>query len=327
MGQALVLEVVDPRGRVRQRIRLGAGPLTIGRSYQNDLILDDPYIDPSHLRIDPTDAGDWVVTDLGTKNGTWDARYDRRVTGQLLQASTELRIGRTTIRAVALDHPVPAALADPAHRIGPVRRLANPWVALLATALAMAVSTATRYLGSASHQGFVDLATPGVAILAIAIVWATGWAFTNRIVAQRFHFLGHLGWAMVLGTAFGLTATLFEWIRFFAPSVEWGWLEVLAEGGLFAVLLAGHFQLITEWSAAKQWRIAGATAALVVGVGAILDQSNVFNSGDTERVAAVPLKPIAGGLVPAASVDQFFRATRSLQRIVDDLAGDEQLGR
>jgi hypothetical protein len=326
VGQALILEIIDPRGRVRQRVRLAEHPLTIGRGYRNDLILDDPYVDPNHLRIEGTEGGDWVVTDLGSKNGTWDGYYHRRVSSQLLQAGTEVRIGRTTIRAVGLDHAVPAALTDPAHQVGPVRRLVDPWVALLATAFAIGVSTTSRYLASASQQGFVDLATPGLAILAIAIVWATAWAFTNRIVAQRFNFLGHLGWAMVLGTAFGLTTTLFEWIRFFAPALEWVWAEVLAEGGLFAVLLAGHLQLVTEWSAARQWRVAVLAAGLVVGVGVILNQSSVFTSGESERVAAVPLKPIAGRLVPAASIDQFFRATRGLQRIVDDLAGDEPPG-
>ncbi len=323
MGQALIIEIVDSRGRIQHRVRLGDSPLTIGRSYRNDVILDDPFVEADHLRIDPTEEGTWIVSDLGTRNGTWEGRDGRRVTSQLLQTATELRIGHTTVRAVSPDHPVAPALVDPSHRISGARRLAQPWWALAATVLALTVSTIFQFLGSDSHQGIAELATPGLVILTIAGGWAAAWAFTNRLVAQRFQFLGHLGWALVLGTAFGLTTTIFEWIGFFVPAVEWSWIEVVVDGGLFAILLTGHLQLVTEWSAAKQWRVAGATAAVAIGVGAILTRSNAFNDDGAGGSSSVALKPIDADWVPATSIDQFFRKAGSLQRIVDDLAGDD----
>lgn len=325
MGQTLILEVVDPRGRIRHRLRLDAAPVTIGRSYRNDLILDDPYVDAHHLRIEPTEGGDWVVTDLGSKNGTWEARGGsggRRITSQLLQATNELRIGRTVLRALSPDQPMPAALIDPAHQAGPLNRLAHPLAALPICGAAVAVSAGAQFLASTSEQGFVELATPGLTILMVATIWASAWAFTNRLVAHRFRFLGHLGWAMLLATAFALASTGFEWIGFFAPAIAWGWLEVLVGGGLFSLLLVGHFQLITEWPLGKQWRIAGVSTALLIGIGAVLSQSNVFNDSEARDVASIPLKPISARLVPTASMDQFFRKTRTLQKIVDDLAGD-----
>jgi hypothetical protein len=44
--------------------------VTIGRAKDNDLRLADPAVSRHHARIEPDDAGWWVV-DLDSRNGTW----------------------------------------------------------------------------------------------------------------------------------------------------------------------------------------------------------------------------------------------------------------
>ena len=52
----MILEVVHPGG-ARTWHRLGDLPLTVGRGLTNDLILEDPYVDPHHARISLDEAG------------------------------------------------------------------------------------------------------------------------------------------------------------------------------------------------------------------------------------------------------------------------------
>ena len=51
MEGVIFAEVLDRRGQVRQRVRVERFPLTIGRAYSNDLILDDRYGCPQHARV------------------------------------------------------------------------------------------------------------------------------------------------------------------------------------------------------------------------------------------------------------------------------------
>ena len=49
---ALIVEVLGRHGEVRLRRPGGDGSLTIGRGYDNDIVLDDPYADVHHARFD-----------------------------------------------------------------------------------------------------------------------------------------------------------------------------------------------------------------------------------------------------------------------------------
>ena len=67
------------------------GPVTIGRSHECDVSLHDILLSRSHCRLERTRDG-WVVTDLGSKNGT--VIDGRPVTRHALRPGEVIRIGR-----------------------------------------------------------------------------------------------------------------------------------------------------------------------------------------------------------------------------------------
>jgi pSer/pThr/pTyr-binding forkhead associated (FHA) protein len=69
----------------------------IGRSAQCALILDDDYVSGDHASLARRPNGDWVVTDLGSTNGTF-VNEVRVVTPTVVTAADSLRIGRTQMR-------------------------------------------------------------------------------------------------------------------------------------------------------------------------------------------------------------------------------------
>ena len=69
----------------------------IGRSADCALILDDDYVSGDHASLARRANGDWVVTDLGSTNGTF-VNEVRVVTPTVVAASDSLRIGRTQMR-------------------------------------------------------------------------------------------------------------------------------------------------------------------------------------------------------------------------------------
>jgi pSer/pThr/pTyr-binding forkhead associated (FHA) protein len=76
-------------------IPLGTAPVTMGRAPDSTLVLDDDYASNNHAMLSLVD-GHWVVTDLGSTNGTWIART-RRTAPTELGIGAQLRIGRTTL--------------------------------------------------------------------------------------------------------------------------------------------------------------------------------------------------------------------------------------
>jgi pSer/pThr/pTyr-binding forkhead associated (FHA) protein len=98
----MLLEVLIADTAVNE-IPLDRTALTIGRSAENDVVLDDPLVSAHHARIeiDTPDGSQPVLTieDLGSTNGT-------RVNGKdihkyRLKPNDVIQIGRSAMRVVA----------------------------------------------------------------------------------------------------------------------------------------------------------------------------------------------------------------------------------
>jgi len=77
------------------RIRLGPGPILIGRAEDSTLVLDDDYASTRHARL--TQQGQqYFLEDLGSTNGTYLDRA-RVTTPTPVPIGVPIRIGRTVI--------------------------------------------------------------------------------------------------------------------------------------------------------------------------------------------------------------------------------------
>ena len=93
-GAAYVSVVVDNK-EVQRRPLTGA--LTLGRSLDCDLWLDDPRLSRTHCRIEPALEGDgWVVIDLNSRNGTF-VNAKRVLERQPLKHRDVIMIGRAHV--------------------------------------------------------------------------------------------------------------------------------------------------------------------------------------------------------------------------------------
>jgi hypothetical protein len=78
-----------------KRLVIGAAGATMGRSRQCEVMVDDPNVSRQHAEIRPR-GGSWVVTDLGSTNGS-------RLNGRRLEQPTvlkpgdEIELGTTTL--------------------------------------------------------------------------------------------------------------------------------------------------------------------------------------------------------------------------------------
>jgi pSer/pThr/pTyr-binding forkhead associated (FHA) protein len=92
------IEIHSPEGR--KLLRLPDGQITIGRSSQATVVINDDYSSRIHCNIQRTSGG-YVLTDQGSRNGT-------KVDGVPIQEmpltnGSEFWIGRTRFRFTVVD--------------------------------------------------------------------------------------------------------------------------------------------------------------------------------------------------------------------------------
>ncbi len=101
-----VAEPLEERARSRQhsalllmggkRLVVGSAGVTMGRSRQNDILVDDANVSRTHAEIRPR-GGSWVLSDLGSTNGS--RLNGRRLEGsEVLKPGDEIELGTTVIR-------------------------------------------------------------------------------------------------------------------------------------------------------------------------------------------------------------------------------------
>jgi hypothetical protein len=101
-----VAEPLEERARARaesalllidgRRMVVGPTGVTLGRSRQCDVVLDDPNVSRQHAEIRPR-GGSWVLTDLGSTNGS--CLNGRRITGpEVIRAGDEIELGTSVIK-------------------------------------------------------------------------------------------------------------------------------------------------------------------------------------------------------------------------------------
>jgi len=115
--------------------------IVIGRSWQNDIVVNDEYIDPSHLKLLFDAQGTLHAEDLNTKNGT---RLGKRTIKAITQYSNgdQLNIGDSTISVYkATESVAPALRRDTVQKLsGKYHSIVWYVLAILAAATALAIN-------------------------------------------------------------------------------------------------------------------------------------------------------------------------------------------
>jgi hypothetical protein len=79
-----------------KRLVVGPAGITLGRSRQADVVLNDPNVSRQHAEVRPR-GGSWVLTDLGSTNGS--RINGRRVEGsEVIKPGDEIELGATSLR-------------------------------------------------------------------------------------------------------------------------------------------------------------------------------------------------------------------------------------
>lgn len=308
MEEVIWVEVLSRHRDVAARYRCRGPAVTIGRGYDNDVVLDDPHVAPAHLRIARDESGALVAEDLGTVNGLFVERGRERLQRVRLDGRS-IRIGNTMLRVRESGQPVAPER--------PYRREKRNWIAasLLGTAI-IGIDVLWIWLSETGEPKVTRYVSPLFGFVLMTLVWIAGWSILSRIFAGAARFERN----MVAAFAGVLIYSLYNEIGNFAAFSFASRTIASFHGMLVWILLAAvsfaHLRIIGP-TRLKLKAAAVATLALaVIGV-QILSESEARQTFG-QSTAMSRLMPPGLRLAPVRDWDSFAGDIAVTRRRLDE---------
>jgi hypothetical protein len=317
-GEALWVEIVSRQQEVlaRHRVQCGAqsGEVRIGRGYDNDVILDDPYVAAHHVRIVRDETGALVAEDLGSANGLFAGEDRRRLARVVLDGKRWIRVGRTHLRIRRADQAVaPERLLRP-H--------ARSWPLVLGVACAvLGVQLLTTWLRETGEPKPGAYLMQLVSLGAFALVWTAAWTILSRIFSGQARFERHL----LIAVGGLLVFALFnELTSYGAFAFSWRWLIAYRYVGTWPLAAAICFLHLREMGRSREsgrsrlkLKAAAVAALALVAIG-MQTLSQWEASATTDRQSFVRgLKPPTLRVAAPQTAKVFFSEVASLKVRLD----------
>jgi FHA domain len=308
MEEIIWVEVLSRHRDVVARHRCVGPVVRIGRDYANDVVIDDPYVAPRHVRVMRDGAGVLVAEDLGSANGLFGERGSRRLGRVVLDGERLIRIGQSLLR-----------IRDASHAVAPERLYASqtrlwPVLVILAAAV-IAIEAGMTWLGETAEPRMNAYLAPVQYISLFVIGWTVAWSVLSRVFSGRARFERNL--LIALGGL--LVFSLFdELVKASGYVLSWRDLTAYEYVGTWSVVAVVCFLHLRELGPTRLMLKGGiVTALLAVAIGMhILGQSEIRTVFDQQSYVRHLLPP-ALRLAAVRSETSFFADVAQLKGKLD----------
>ncbi|MEE8342648.1 MAG: FHA domain-containing protein [Gammaproteobacteria bacterium] len=186
----LVIQIDAQHGQPATVAKSSADNISVGRSFTNDVVVTDPYVDPEQLGFYWADDR-WTVKILGTTNPVFvnGKLVDEEQTA--LRSGDKLVIGRTHLTVFLEDH-----LVEDTRKLlrstGQHHGAWHPLVSIAMVILVCAVATISGYQELSEIIKWKQIAL-GISVLVLVLVfWAGAWSLAGRLLRHEPQFFHQL---------------------------------------------------------------------------------------------------------------------------------------
>jgi len=322
MGQLIIIEVLEKSGKVKERSRHDHFPVRIGRSYQNEIILDDVYISPNHLSIEVDGEGFLQVRDLNSENGAFLLPSSNRITQVPVKEETLLRVGHTTIRIRLPHFQVGPTRGETPERKRVWQLVQGPKLFLVMLLLTGAAMVLDSYLSRFTKLQVADLLEDVFLSFGLLVLWAGFWALISKLNRKQSFFVDHgtVACTAILGLL--VSNHIYEYLVFvfsaFVPK------EFFLYGVLLILLgltIYGHLRFSILQPSKNLAIITAIVSITIVGLGGTVVELKSTQFSTTLNYPA-QLKPLPLKLVYSSSIDDFFKRAETVKRKADQAVKD-----
>jgi len=312
-----LIELLERDGRLRRCVEVEAWPVTLGRSLDCDVVLEDPHVAARHVRIASSEEG--LQLEVGaTRNGV-QLGHHTLAEGQHapLPRAAVWQIGATRVRVRLPDDPIEAE-----RPLGLAVTGARPLVTLLCALALWALVLIEHGIGLDPGARFTDWLVPLLGAPAVVALWCLLWGIGSKLFQHRFEFWPHFA-VLVKGVlVMGVLELVLPVLGY---SLSWEWLSRIAPGVAVAAGVAtlfGHAVLVVPLD--RRVLAAGIGGCFLIGAAVLM----TMNHQRTDRLFGEPylatLPPPALRLAPPVSVGTFIAESAALRARLDRRAGQDE---
>lgn len=319
----MIVEIRDLEGHLRERRRVGA-LFSVGRAYSNDIILDDPYVCPAHLRVEPRDGMLGGAVDVGSVNGVYSWPDEVKLPQFDIRSNSRIRIGDTVLVFIDEQESVGPTIMR-ARGVVRRERREHPFLTFLASCLFLLTSgiytfTTTHLTddgGGIAHTLIVYTVVLG----AMTLLWSALWSVVTKLLRHRFFFWAHLNIAVFFMFASYPVTFAQDWLQFVTNgSLVSTAFAGLAYCGWFTGLMFYHLRRVSRtrgpWALMKRAAVLP-VLSLIVLASVRFYQRDTFS---TELPIISETQPQRLLTRSGVSVDKYFEKVGRLEaRLKEDL--------
>jgi hypothetical protein len=305
------VEILSRHRDVAGRFRFNGPEISIGRGYDNDVIVDDPYVAAQHVRVFRDDAGQLVAEDLGSANGMYLDGSKSRSARLVVDGMQPIRIGQTFLRIREIGHVV-----ERERLAGSGRGMLPILSAIGLGLLSLGLGVLNIWLGQTAEPHLSNYLTPSLTLIGFGLAWVGVWALLSRLFSGRSQFLRHLLVAEAGLLAFWIYGELAEFAAFALTwSIAFSYVYVAAWLVLAGVCFL-HLREVGRSHVVAKGVIVAVLLVIAVAV-QTLQRSEAFANSGRQNVSQVLLPP-ALRLVPLRDEGAFLGDITKLKARLDE---------
>jgi len=308
------VEVLGRHNDVQARHPVYRWPARVGRGYDADVILDDPFVAPRHLGIEPVADGRFKVSDLQTVNGISLPPAAERVAQADVGPDDVVRLGRTQIRIRP-----PSYAVRPEAQLRAAALYRRPAAFAVAAAMLLVLTVWSAWVGTTSRDEWASLLFPSIITVIAVGAWISVWSLVSRTVGGRANFAAHGFVACAVLAASVVAGALFEYLSF---GFNERWLDHAGTAALAALagyMLYRHLRLNSRAPRKTLGLVAVCVVAAGFGIAAGLERAGETRREGMQRYDHA-LKPPAFLWVAGVAPEAFLAEGEKLRHQADALA-------
>lgn len=307
----LVIEIKNRSLHIRDHKLFEKYPIKIGRSYENDLVIPDPYVCLDHLQIKKTESNEWDVVDLDSKNGIYLNSKKTKEKYLRIKSGDKIRIGHTLLKFVSPDQPMAETIIIKKGILNPEGGflLASAWLSFIVCLLFLLIE---EFAGTYSKVLFSKLISESIAPAFIPLIWATVWSAIGRISKHHAYFheqllISSIGFLVMLSIQ-----TTSEYIEYLSSSTAFATISrYIFEAILFLTLLHENFRIATQFKGKVLKVYAIIVTTIIMGLSTIEILASKADFNDKPSYSQI-LKPPFFKIIPSTSKEKFFEECTDL---------------
>ncbi len=285
----IIIEASSPAMHKTRLYTFDKDEVVIGRSFACDVIVEDDFVSPEHIKINLVKNGAYEVKDLGSENGTSIRKAVIHEEAVTLKSGQSCKIGKTRLRIYTADHEI-----RPTRRLNFGTKLQvlldNAAISFLLFAFSVFFGTLYSW-NTADPQKFMDedvymaVFAFAASIITLAIIGAIG-----KIVShKKSQFTGEISSYSLIVFLLVIYIWFVEpYLFFYVPTMFISWTVTISVTMVFFVALGVFASYIEEG------RVVRKTMGFAVILGAFIAGLSLFDDIGYNDMPRYPSQILVG---------------------------------